>query len=82
MYGGRRWGPCERAFATNLVWQVVNSVRLVGTGRRKKVPLRKDEILDRLAKRGNVAQFVAFRPNGVAGAPQQSFSRISGASVS
>lgn len=34
----------------------------------------KDEILDRLAKRGNVAQFVAFRPSS--GAPVQSFARL------
>ena len=40
--------------------------------------LHKDEILDRLAKRGNVAQFVAFRPNGAVAHPQQSFSRIAG----
>lgn len=40
--------------------------------------LRKDEILDRLAKRSNVAQFVAFRPEGSRGAPRQSFSRIMG----
>jgi hypothetical protein len=40
--------------------------------------LHKDEILDRLAKRGNVAQFVAFRPNGSARAPRQSYSRIAG----
>ena len=31
--------------------------------------LRKDEILDRLAMRGNVAQFVAFRPDGGTGRP-------------
>ena len=45
--------------------------------------LQKDEILDRLADRGNVAQFVAFRPtghhevDGIAGI-QQSFCRIRG----
>ncbi len=33
-------------------------------------------ILDRLARRGNVAQFVAFRPEG--GAPRQSFCRMAG----
>lgn len=37
-------------------------------------PLHKDEILDRLAKRGNVAQFVAFRPHD--GRPRQSYARI------
>ena len=40
------------------------------------MPLNKDVILDRLARRGNVAQFVAFRPNG--GTPRQSFCRILG----
>ena len=39
--------------------------------------LRKDEILDALAERGNVAQFVAFRPEA-SGAPAQSFSRLVG----
>ena len=38
--------------------------------------LQKDEILDRLARRGNVAQFVAFRPE--AGRPARSYSRIAG----
>lgn len=42
----------------------------------RELPLHKDAILDRLAKRGNVAQFVAFRPDG--GMPRQSFSRIAG----
>ena len=42
------------------------------------MPLYKDEILDRLARRGNVAQFVAFNPNGSTGAPRQSFSRVAG----
>jgi hypothetical protein len=37
-------------------------------------PLHKDEILDRLSKRWNVAQFAAFRPQ--ASGPRQSFSRI------
>lgn len=36
----------------------------------------KDTILDHLATRGNVAQFVAFRPEG--GEPKQSYSRIHG----
>ena len=36
----------------------------------------KDAILDQLAMRGNVAQFVAFRPEG--GEPKQSYSRIRG----
>lgn len=45
--------------------------------------LQKDEILDRLADRGNVAQFVAFRPTGprsVEGTVgvRQSFSRMRG----
>jgi hypothetical protein len=40
--------------------------------------LHKDEILDTLANRGNVAQFVAFSPNGAVCAPRQSFSRIAG----
>jgi hypothetical protein len=39
--------------------------------------LNKDEILDRLAERGNVAQFIAFRP-GPDGEPAQSFSRLAG----
>jgi len=39
--------------------------------------LNKDEILDALAERGNVAQFVAFRP-GHSGAPEQSFCRLIG----
>jgi hypothetical protein len=38
--------------------------------------LRKDEILDALADRGNVAQFVAFRPDAN-GRPAQSFCRLS-----
>jgi hypothetical protein len=38
------------------------------------MPLHKDEILDSLAERGNVAQFVAYRPNK--SGPQQSTSRI------
>ena len=42
------------------------------------MPLHKDEVLNRLAKRGNVAQFVAFRPNGTTSSPRQSFSRIAG----
>ena len=42
------------------------------------MPLHKDEILDRLAKRGNVAQFVAFNPNSLAGVPRQTFSRVAG----
>jgi len=42
------------------------------------LPLHKDEVLDRLAKRGNVAQFVAFKPDGASGTPRQSFSRIAG----
>lgn len=37
--------------------------------------LRKDEILDALAERGNVAQFVAFRPDAT-GRPEQSYSRL------
>jgi hypothetical protein len=41
------------------------------------VPLHKGEILDALARRGNVAQFVAFRPEG-SGLPPQSFARIAG----
>lgn len=36
----------------------------------------KDTILDQLAMRGNVAQFVGFRPEG--GEPRQSYSRIRG----
>jgi hypothetical protein len=40
------------------------------------LPLHKDAILDRLARLGNVAQFVAFRPE--AGEPRQSFSRVAG----
>lgn len=40
--------------------------------------LHKDEVLDGLANRGNVAQFVAFRPNSATRSPQQSFSRIAG----
>lgn len=39
--------------------------------------LQKDEILDSLAERGNVAQFVAFRPDAM-GSPVQSFNRIVG----
>lgn len=39
--------------------------------------LKKDEILDALADRGNVAQFVAFRPDAN-GQPAQSFSRMVG----
>ena len=39
--------------------------------------LHKDEVLDRLARRGNVAQFVAFRPDR-GGLPRQSFARIAG----
>lgn len=39
--------------------------------------LHKDQILDTLAKRGNVAQFVAFRPNK-GGHPRQSFARVAG----
>ncbi|QZH73957.1 MAG: hypothetical protein JY451_09285 [Erythrobacter sp.] len=38
--------------------------------------LYKDTILDQLATRGNVAQFVGFRPEG--GDPRQSYSRIRG----
>ena len=40
--------------------------------------IQKDEVLDRLAVRGNVAQFVAYRPspNGL----RQSFSRVAGQS--
>lgn len=41
--------------------------------------VRKDEILNRLADRGNVAQFVAFRPEG--GQPAPSFSRLAGLSA-
>jgi hypothetical protein len=41
------------------------------------VPLHKDEVLDRLARRGNVAQFVAFRPDSC-NSPRQSFARIAG----
>jgi hypothetical protein len=41
----------------------------------KMLVLHKDEILDRLARRGNVAQFVGFRPNE-ASQPVQSFLRI------
>ena len=41
------------------------------------MPLHKDEVLDGLARRGNVAQFVAFRPDG-GGLPRQSFARIAG----
>jgi hypothetical protein len=41
------------------------------------MPLHKDEILDRLARRGNVAQFVAFRPHRK-NTPAQSFARIAG----
>ncbi len=41
------------------------------------MPLHKDVILDRLARRGNVAQFVAFRPDRM-NAPAQSFARIAG----
>jgi hypothetical protein len=37
--------------------------------------LNKDEILDRLADQGNVAQFVAFRPDA-SGKPLQSYSRL------
>jgi hypothetical protein len=39
--------------------------------------LQKDEILDRLARRGNVAQFVGFRPNEVL-QPAQRFLRTAG----
>ena len=39
--------------------------------------MHKDEILDRLALQGNVAQFVAFRTSEKAGL-QQSFSRVAG----
>lgn len=39
-------------------------------------PHQKDEILDRLARIGNVAQFVAFRPG--ASGPAETFSRIRG----
>src|SRR5690348_4561767 len=39
--------------------------------------MHKDEILDHLASRGNVAQFVGFRPNK-ASQPAQSFLRIAG----
>lgn len=38
--------------------------------------MRKDEILDRLARRGNVAQFVGFKPT--AANPRATFSRIAG----
>jgi hypothetical protein len=38
--------------------------------------LKKDEILNRLADQGNVAQFIAFRPDGRE--PVQSFSRLAG----
>ena len=41
------------------------------------MPLHKDEVLDRLAWRGNVAQFVAFRP-GHDNLPKQSFARVAG----
>jgi hypothetical protein len=41
----------------------------------KMLVLQKDEILDRLARRVNVAQFVGFRPNQ-ASQPVQSFLRI------
>lgn len=40
------------------------------------MPLHKDAVLDNLARRGNVAQFVAFRPD--ARNPRQSFCRIAG----
>lgn len=39
--------------------------------------LHKDEVLDRLADRGNVAQFVAFRPTD-RNLPKQTFARIRG----
>ena len=41
------------------------------------MPLHKDEVLDGLARRGNVSQFVAFRPDG-SNLPRQSFARIVG----
>jgi hypothetical protein len=44
------------------------------------MPLFKDEILDRLAGRFNVAQFVAFRPNNDL-VPTQSFLRLSGLEI-
>lgn len=43
----------------------------------KRLALHKDAILDRLARRGNVAQFVAFRPDSTR-TPRQSYSRIAG----
>ena len=43
----------------------------------KRLIIQKDEILDKLASRGNVAQFVAFRPDSH-GLPQQSYSRVAG----
>jgi hypothetical protein len=42
--------------------------------------LRKDEILDRLAERGSVAQFISYRPDD-RGAPLMSFNRLAGASA-
>jgi hypothetical protein len=44
---------------------------------KREMLLHKDEILDRLARRGNVAQFVSFRPDE-ASKPVQRFSRIAG----
>lgn len=41
------------------------------------MPFHKDEVLDSLARLGNVAQFVAFRPDG-SDLPRQSFARIAG----
>lgn len=43
----------------------------------KSLTIQKDEILDKLADRGNVAQFVAFRPDSHR-LPQQSYSRVAG----
>ena len=51
----------------------VRSIKAEG----KAVPLHKDEVLDGLARRGNVAQFVAFRPDGT-NLPRQSFARVVG----
>lgn len=39
--------------------------------------IHKDEILNKLAERGNVAQFVSFVPDGH-GSPQQTFCRVTG----
>jgi hypothetical protein len=45
--------------------------------KRREMLLPKDETLDRLARMGNVAQFVSFRPNE-ASKPVQTFLRIAG----